>query len=310
MHLYIAALFTNNYRATQNRYDKLTDGEKHIFDNVPNVLESYHYINNQRFVDVIRSQNAKVFLDSGAFSAHSLKVTIDINAYCDYIIRNKDILRVEDGAVMASVLDGIGDPQKTYEHQVFMEKKGAKPLPCYHFGEDERWLEYYVKNYEYITIGGLVGKSARDQEVWLDRVWNKHMLDSSGRPKLKVHGFGMTSPALMKRYPWYSCDSSSWIQSAAFGNIYTSEYGPISVSKDSPARHDTGRHLTTFTAIERASVEAMLDRKGFNLERLGSVYESRASYSCLGYQELNILINEDAERTGGRFDVCKAQQLF
>jgi hypothetical protein len=310
MNLFLASVYVNNYMPNQNRHIKLTDIEKNIFIGIPNILESYHYCSKQVYVNIMRDQGAKVFLDSGAFSAHSLKVTIDINAYCDYIIRNKDILRVEDGAVMASVLDGIGDPQKTYENQLWMEKKGAKPLPCYHFGEDPRWLEHYVNNYEYITIGGLVGRSAKDQEVWLDRVWNNHMLDGSGRPKLKVHGFGMTSPNLMKRYPWYSCDSSSWIQSASYGSIYTSEYGPISVSKDSPSRHEAGRHLTTLTPIERQSVESMLARKGFNLERLESIYESRAAYSCLGYQELNILVNNNAERTGGRFQVSKAQQLF
>jgi hypothetical protein len=310
MDLYIAALFTNSYRETQNRYVKLTDEEKAIVDNVPNILESYHYVNSQKFVDVMRQQKAKVFLDSGAFSAFHLGVSIDINAYCDYIKRNMDILRVEDGAVMASVLDGIGDPLKTYQNQMYMESQGAKPLPCFHFGEDPRYLEHYVKNYDYITIGGLVGRSKKDAEVWLDRMWNEHMIDSSGKARLKVHGFGMTSPDLMKRYPWYSCDSSSWIQAAAFGSIFTSEHGPIAVSKDSPAKHETGRHLSTLTPIEQQSVYNMLARKGFNYERLSTVYESRAAYNCLGYCELNNLINEHFEKVGGVLEVQKAQQLF
>src|SRR3546814_4680960 len=36
-----------------------------------------------------------------------------VREYCAYIARNLDMLRVEDGNVMASVLDGIGDPLAT-----------------------------------------------------------------------------------------------------------------------------------------------------------------------------------------------------
>lgn len=309
MNLFLAAVYTNNYMPTQNRYAKLTENEQEIVTRIPNILESYHYVSGQRYVDVMREQGAKVFLDSGAFSAHSLGVSIDINAYCDYIKRNRDILRVDDGAVMASVLDGIGDAQKTYEHQVYMESQGAKPLPCFHFGEDPRYLEWYVAHYDYITIGGLVRRSSEDQQVWLDRMW-PYMLDGSGRPKLKVHAFGMTAEWLMERYPWHSVDSSSWIQAASFGSIFTSEHGPIAVSSQSPSRHDVGRHLTTLTDVERAAVEAMLTRKGFDYERLSTVYESRACYNTLGYMELNDKINAHVERRGGKLDVLKIQELF
>lgn len=309
MNLFLAAVYTNGYMPTQNRFAKLSENEQQIVTHIPHILESYHYVSGQRHVDVMREQGAKVFLDSGAFSAHSLGVSINIDAYCDYIIRNRDILRVEDNAVMASVLDGIGDAQKTYEHQIYMEKKGAKPLPCFHFGEDPRYLEWYVANYDYITIGGLVRRTAEDQRVWLDRIW-PIMLDGSGRPKLRVHAFGMTAVWLMERYPWYSVDSSSWIQAASFGSIYTSEYGPIAVSSQSPSRHDVGRHLTTLTEVERSAVEKMLVAKGFDYERLSTVYESRACYNCLGYMEVNNQINEHLAKKAGQFDVGKVQELF
>lgn len=305
MNLFLAAVYTNNYMPTQARYAKLTDREREVIGSIPHILESYHYVHGQKYVDTMREQGAKIFLDSGAFSAFYLGVNIDINTYCDYIKRNRDILRVEDGAVMASVLDGIGDPLKTWQNQLYMEEQGAKPLPCFHFGEDPRYLEWYIERYEYITIGGLVGKSVKDARIWLDRMWNDYMLDGSGRPRLKVHAFGMTSPELMARYPWFSADSSSWIQAAAFGSIYTSEFGPIAVSKDSPSKHDEGRHLTTLQPPEREYLESLLEQKGFNFERLSSVYESRACYNTLGYMELNEIINEKAKNG---FDVARSQQ--
>jgi hypothetical protein len=310
MNLFLAAIYTNNYMRTQNRFIKLTEGEQQIVTSIPHILESYHYVKGQQYVDTMREQGAKVFLDSGAFSAHSLGVNISIDDYCQYIIRNRDILRVDGNAVMASVLDGIGDALKTWQNQLYMESQGATPLPCFHYGEDPQYLDWYVQRYEYITIGGLVGKAQQDQEVWLDRMWNEHMIDGSGRAKLKVHAFGMTAPSLMKRYPWHSVDSSSWIQAAAFGSIFTSEHGPLAVSDKSPSRHDKGRHLTTLTEVERNSVQEMLARKGFNFERLSTVYESRACYNTLGYMELNDLVNEDIKRKGGVFTCQEMQQLF
>ncbi len=215
MHIYTAAVYTNTYGKGGYKYVKLNEYEQSICDQLPHILESWHYVGKQKYVDDMRRCGAKVFLDSGAFSAHTLGVVLSVANYCDYIQRNRDILRVEDGALMASVLDGIGDPLQTYRNQLEMEARGVRPLPCFHKGEEERWLEWYMQNYDYITIGGMVGSSAKQLEVWLDRLWGKFLCDGSGRPRLKVHGFGLTKRALIGRYPWYSVDSSSWVQMSA-----------------------------------------------------------------------------------------------
>jgi hypothetical protein len=310
MNLFLAAVYTNQYRQSQKQYQHFNAREAQIVDNLPHILESYHYVGKQRFVDEMRASGGKVFLDSGAFSAKSLGVDIDINGYCDYIIRNRDILRVEDGVVMASVLDGIGDPLLTWQNQLYMEQRGATPLPCFHFGEDERYLEWYVERYPYITIGGMVRTSAEDVMQWLDRIWNRYLLDGSGRPRLKVHAFGVTTISLMERYPWHSVDSSSWIQAASFGSIYTVEHGPVAVSALSPSRHEANRHLSTLPEVVRQHIEQQLADEGFNYERLSTVYQSRAAFNMLGYMKLNVELNNHFAETGGVLDCHKVQQLF
>ena len=210
---------------------------------------------------------------------------------------------------MASVLDGIGDDLKTWQNQMYMESQGAKPLPCFHFGEDDKYLEYYVNNYDYITLGGM----AHSQSVvvqWLDRIWNKHLIDGSGHAKCKVHAFGVTSVNLMERYPWHSVDSSSWIQATSFGSIVTSQFGPIAVSEKSPSRHSKDQHWTTFTPPQREVLNQILEQRGFNFERLSTVYESRAAYNMLGYMEINELINKEIERSGAVFKCQSMQELF
>lgn len=310
MNLFLAAVYTNQYRRGQKQYPHFNEREAAIVDNIPHILESYHYVGRQRFVDEMRASGGKVFLDSGAFSANSLGVDIDINEYCNYIIRNRDIIRVEDGVVMASVLDGIGDPLKTWRNQLYMEQKGAMPLPCFHFGEDERYLEWYVQRYPYITIGGMVRTSAEDVMQWLDRIWNRYLVDGSGRPRLKVHAFGVTTISLMERYPWWSVDSSSWIQAASFGSVYTVEHGPVCVSAQSPSRHDAGRHMSNLPEIVKEHIEGQFVEEGFCYDRLSTVYQSRAAFNMLGYMKLNVELNNHFEAAGGVLDCNKVQQLF
>lgn len=291
LNIYMAAVYTNSYRQGQNRHVKLTDHEKDLVAKIPHILESWHYVGKQKYVDEMRADHAQIFLDSGAFSAYTLGVELKVSDYCDYIQRNRDILRVEDGVVMASVLDGIGDPLQTWRNQYEMELRGVKPLPCFHAGEDEKYLEHYVANYEYITLGGMVGSSTKQLCIWLDRMWDKYLTDGSGRARIKVHGFGITAVPIMERYPWHSCDSSSWIQSAAFGSIVSPKHGPLNVSEKSPSRHDQGQHISNLSPIEQDYVFQMLEEQGFTFERLATIYESRAAYNLWAYGVINTMVN-------------------
>lgn len=314
MHIYCAAVYTNSYMEGMNRYVKLNDREREIVNNLPHVLESWHYVGKQSYVDHMRRCQQTfgfpgIFLDSGAFSAFTLGVKLSVREYCAYIARNLDILRIEDGNIMASVLDGIGDPLETWRNQLEMEARfkiehglDIRPLPCFHAGEDERYLEHYVKNYDYITLGGMVGTSTEQLKTWLDRMWSKYLTDGSGNPRLKVHGFGITSVLLMERYPWYSCDSSSWIQSAAFGSIVmpgvskSNPAWPMSVSEKSPSRHDAGMHATTLSQPEIDYVFRFLEENGFTYERLSQIYESRAAFNLWAYGVINTLMNANENK--------------
>lgn len=293
MKIYMAGMYTNKTAIFGGTlFDKLmNDNERRITRNVRYNLESYHYVKNQISVDSMRSQGARIFLDSGAFSAFTLGKTIDLGDYCRYIRANIDIIDV------ASVLDGIGDPLKTYQNQCLMEQLGTTPLPCFHWGEDERYLEHYVANYPYITLGGMVPHSTDENRRWLDHIWSRYLCDSDGRPKLKVHGFGMTSVPLMKRYPWYSVDSSSWVQIAFRGAIILPEFGAVHLSSNSPARKEEGTHLDNFTPPQRDAVIEIIRKRGFDHERLANVYISRWVFNLDTFD----IINRELEQKELRF---------
>lgn len=285
MRLFIAGMYTSNFDIGGRIYNRLIDGEKEARLSVANYLESYHYINKESYVARIRKDEKKVFLDSGAFSAFSKGVHVDLPTYCLYIKKNVDIIDKVDGILCASVLDSIGDAQGTYENQVAMERLGTKPLPCFHYGEDERYLEWYIAHYDYITIGGMVPISTPQLRIWLDRIWDKYLVDGSGRPKIRVHGFGLTSLVLTQNYPWFSVDSSTWVMWAANGFILLPREGKqLNISAQSPTRKKARQHFDTFTDVERERYQEAIDVDGHStVERLQSLYYARWAWNCWAF---------------------------
>jgi hypothetical protein len=233
-----------------------------------------------------------VFLDSGAFTAHTKGQEIDLPDYCNWIHRNFDLIEDQDGIDMVAVLDKIGDAQGTYENQMQMESLGVKPIPCYHYGEDERYLEYYVANYDYVSIGGMAFVSKPQLATWLDRLWGTYLCDGAGKPKTRVHGFAMTNPNLMIRYPWYSVDSSSWVQISAHGNIFFNAK-PMNCSSDSPMRKLHNQHLDTFAPMVTSHIDQQLVAMGYDPKRLRDITYARWAFCAEAYTDFGRSIPKD-----------------
>ncbi len=287
MKLYLAGIYTANFNIDGSLYNRLTENEKWQRKSATYLLESYHYIHRQRFVDSIRADKRQVFLDSGAFSAYTQGIEVDLPQYVEYVRRNEDIIEKVEGTLLASVLDAVGDPLKTWQNQKEMERLGVRPLPCFHYGEDERYLEYYVANYDYITLGGMVPIATPQLKIWLDRIWNRYLTDSAGRPKTRVHGFGLTTVSLMERYPWYSVDSSSWVQTARVGGmLLLPEAKVINVSNQSPMRKVQDQHIDTLSPELKKAVEQKLLSCGVDLERMRETYLARWCYCIWAYDQL------------------------
>jgi hypothetical protein len=182
------------------------------------------------------------FLDSGAFSLH--KVAEEwakergkekagywrSKAFRQYMDEYAAFIKANQvGIDLYANVDVIGDPERTWVNQEYLEKKhGLRPVPVVHMGSDLKWLRKYVKaGHEIVGLGGLVGK-ARMQAArqWIHRCFD-YICDTPDRcPRVKVHGFGVTSFELMMEFPWWSVDSTSWIKTGVFGAIIVPKRGP------------------------------------------------------------------------------------
>jgi len=170
-----------------------------------NILCSYHYWKKKQNKVIEYLKNGfDIFLDSGAFSAMNSGKAINIDEYCNYI--------KQTGVIYYATLDVIGNAKATLEnHKYMINEYGLNPIPAFHMGSKIEELEPLME-YNYIALGGLVFSSGIMHHC--DEVWHYIL---SNKPELKVHGFGLTNIELMKRYPWHSVDSSSYLSCQKFG---------------------------------------------------------------------------------------------
>lgn len=183
-------------------------------ENINRALVSYHAIRQSPGHIDAMTQHSRLrgafFLDSGAFSAKTANVAIDVDEYGEFIIKNRPIFHCYAN------LDIIGDAKGTNKNQRYLESKGLAPLPVFHFGSDLLELELLAREYDYICLGGLV-PLARQTKVlknWLDKCFSIIKLR-----KNKIHLFGITSREILMRYPAYSCDSTSAFEGSIRGSI-------------------------------------------------------------------------------------------
>lgn len=155
----------------------------------------------------------KLFLDSGAYSAYTQGREIDIDRYAEFIHASDGIW---DHVANLDCIPGKGvspalAAEKSYRNLRHLEERGCTVMPCFHMGEPRRYLERYIERYDYIALGGMVKGQQEVLRSWLDWCWLNCLTHADGRPRLKVHGFGLSSYWAATRYPWHSMDSTSWI---------------------------------------------------------------------------------------------------
>ena len=243
----------------------------------PYLLESYYYCGKDtKFVPAMREARASFFLDSGAFSSFTLDhVSIDIEQYAAYCRDNADVYH------MISNLDeiGAGKEQVSYDNLKRLEALGVKASPVHHVRDDDRWLVRYMdEGYDPIFIGGMVPESIPWLRERLDQIFTRYIM-SRGKPRVGLHGFGLSSMDLVLRYPWYSVDATGWVMVSAFGQVFMDLPGAqgyrdfrLTLSNESPRAEKLDSHLDTFAPIVRRRIVERFNEFGYEVDDLKSMY--------------------------------------
>lgn len=176
----------------------------------PNLLMSYFYFKAKNVAEIAQQwAGARIFGDSGAFSAWSLGTPLVVDDYAAWLVKY--------GAAFEAYanLDVKGDIDASLRNQEYLEAQGLSPIPVFHMQEPWEVLDDMVAKYPYIALGGMAGGPSGHKSTmrWLIQCFRK------AQGKSVFHGFGMTNIAQMKAFPWYSVDSSSWTSAARYGAV-------------------------------------------------------------------------------------------
>ena len=225
----------------------------------------------------------KLMVDSGAYSAFTQKTKIDMDKYIEFIKKNEECLEVYFN------LDVLSNGGKSYVNWIHMRANGLHPVPVYHIGTDEKYLEKYLKIIRHdtqfldkhqegpdIAIGAIANMSTDERLKSLDRIWQDYLTDSDGMPVLKVHGFGLTSIRVMRNYCWWSVDSTSWVMFGRYGAIlvprtikgeYVYNDNPfiVTVSSKSPKVKEAGKHFCRYPKNVRKHILKYIHHMGFEI---------------------------------------------
>lgn len=262
-----------------------------------------------------------IFLDSGAFSAMTQGAEIDIDEYIKFIKKYNDVIDYY------AALDVIGDPVKSYENAVYMKKKGLNPIPVYHLiDRDFYWFEKICNEFPFIGIGGMTGTPIEKKErIYLITKCFNYIVNSNLMNDVKVHGFGCTSVRSMVMFPWFSVDSSTWIQVSRHGGILVprrlfggkgldADAPVISVSDRRPGAPNYYKKLPPknrgklIDYLKRIGHQYFNDEMRFKFKNLGVVegsYKYRDEVCAIYFREL-----EEELNSGRQSDFFSRQTLI
>lgn len=233
----------------------------------------------------------KLFIDSGAWSAHSQGKEINVDDYIKYLNENDDYFYIyaqvdkipgefRKPKTKEQILEAPEISWKNYLYMKDKVKSRDKLLPVFHQGEDFKWLKNMLeythedtgKHISYIGISPANDSSVPGKLEFVDRCFE--IIKNSSNPNVKTHAFGMTSLKILEKYPFTSADSTSYLMTAINGSIMT-EYGIVNLS-DRRLLKDNALFLKDKTLLNK-----LISRYGFTLEELSSDIGPRAVYNMM-----------------------------
>ena len=218
----------------------------------------------------------KILIDSGAFTAHTKGISVDVDEYIDYL--NSITEYVDCFAQVDTIPGQFGKPKTTeqlkaapassFENYLYMRPKLKEPdklIPVYHQGEEVKWLRNLLewtdengKHIPYIGISPANDKSQKEKDKFIEMCFRE--IKKSSNPNVKTHAFGMTNTSTLTAFPFTSGDSSSWVLSAVNGGIFT-KFGVLGVSLQSK----NSNAYRGKSAAEKVIINDYIASKGFDI---------------------------------------------
>jgi len=254
-------------------------------------LERKAIINTIKYKHEHPEYTARIMVDSGAFTAYTKGVKIDVDDYIKFINEYGG-----DCEIFVAV-DSIPDPknvtndcgEKTWENYLYMWERITpeyrhKLVPVFHEAEDFKWLENML-NYvhpdgskvAYIGIALSLEANDKLRIEWGEKCVN--IIKNSSNPDVKYHCFGIGVKRVLEHLNPTSTDATSWIKRAAFGSISIDDK-PVGIS-DVKKELCKGSHYSERNKAYQEVVEETIKRRGFTIEELATSPYKRQEFNII-----------------------------
>ena len=210
-------------------------------ESTENILITYAYPKEVEENSVLwkdKDLRPRVIIDSGAFTAWSTGKVVHPQDYAEWALDFDKRWRHKMASLEFMNLDIIGDQDASWKNQETLERMGISPVPIITHNSELKHLDRALSDYPYIALGGLVPYSRNKKKLahWLDICFSRIMAYRKKTGTLrKIHLLGITTDWVLKRYPCYSSDSSSWVSCLRFGGGTTAGIKQIPRYKESDA---------------------------------------------------------------------------
>lgn len=249
--------------------------------------------------------NGKLLVDSGAHSAHTKGIKLDLEEYMGFANSHmEDItLYVQVDKIPGVYLmpktpkDFLEAPELSWENYCYMREKSKDPsklVPVFHMGEDMKWLRQMCDyrfpdggKVEYVGLSPRGDVSLKDKYDFSAECFAT--IQSSTNPNIKTHAFGATSLEMLERLPYTSADSTTWVLVSAYGQVWMpgsiiGEFSGVGI-KLGVSKENISHPTATQTYWEQSSdikkkLDDYFESIGTNIEELSVSHSARALASA------------------------------
>lgn len=247
----------------------------------------------------------KLLVDSGAHSAHTKGIELDLEEYIGFANEHMDdiTLYVQVDKIPGVYLmpktakDFLEAPALSWENYLYMRERSKDPdklVPVFHQGEDFKWLEnlcnFTFSDGSHIPYIGLSPRGDVSLKAKYDFSAECFgVIEQSKNPHVKTHAFGATSLEMLERLPYTSADSTTWVLVSAYGqvwmpgSIFGESFGvgiKLGVSEENKSHPTATQTYWEQSAEIKKKLDDYFESIGTNIEKLSVSHSERALASA------------------------------
>ena len=251
------------------------------------------YVNEKGAIQRHCKAGRPVFVDSGAFSAMTRGIEINVDDYIEWL--NEYSANMEKFCCFDRIgitEDEFEDCAKaTWENYLYMYDKLKEPhklVYCFHFGEP---IEYLHKALEFgckhIALGGVAKRKRGERKIFFESLKDEF----SEHPDVSVHAFGVSDITLLKEYQYITgADSTSWLFPSKWSETQHTCKSKVYWSDKNPEKP---HHINNLSDEDYFKVEDEIMEYGFTIEDMygeGEPVKNRDMWQLLWWQQKFIAV--------------------